>query len=121
MKIEASGFMHLRVLCERIEYLYGVLATTPIADTKVVARLTDFTKRESERSELSVRERVLAIETFLAFLRGEMKRLREKNPFYNVRHSGAAYVIRSIEIAVNRFYRVRDQAGAIERNPLDLP
>jgi hypothetical protein len=120
VKIEASGFMHLRVLCERIEYLYGVLATTPIADTKVVARIADFTKRESDRNDLSRRERVVAVEAFLVFLRAEMNRLREKNPFYNGRRSGAAYVINSMEIAVARFYRGTDLTGTSERNPLDL-
>jgi hypothetical protein len=120
VKAEASGFMHLRVLCERIEYLYGVLATTPISDAQVVARIADFTRRENDRNELSARERVLAIEAFLGFLQGEMKRLREKNPFFSVRQSGAAYVIRSMEMTVNRFYRVPERLGAIERNPLDL-
>ena len=120
VKVEGSGFIHLRVLCERIEYLYGALATTPISNAKVVARIADFTKRESERNELSAGERVLAIEAFVGFLRSEMKRLREKNPFFNIRQSGAAYVINSMEMAVRRFYRVQERPGTIERNPLDL-
>jgi hypothetical protein len=109
--------MHLRVLCERIEYLYGVLATTPIPDPKVVARLADYTKRESDRNDLSVRERVLAVEAFAGFLRAEMERLRAKTPFFSSHNSGAAYVIRSMDAAINRFYR---QPERLERNPLDL-
>src|SRR6266536_6476619 len=32
IKVTASGFIHIRILCERLEYLYGVLTVTPISE-----------------------------------------------------------------------------------------
>jgi hypothetical protein len=29
VKIHASGWMHQRILCERVEYLYGILTVEP--------------------------------------------------------------------------------------------
>ena len=37
----ASGFMHLRVLPERLEYLYGILPTVPVADRAVANRIAE--------------------------------------------------------------------------------
>lgn len=32
IKVHASGFMHQRILCERLEYLYGILTVVPFRD-----------------------------------------------------------------------------------------
>ncbi len=45
VKIGASGFIHLRTLVERLEYLYGVLATTCVTDGDVLATIADVTQR----------------------------------------------------------------------------
>lgn len=47
IKITAAGYIHLRVLAERIEYLFGILPTTRIADAKVVDFVVDVVNREN--------------------------------------------------------------------------
>jgi hypothetical protein len=119
VKIQASGFIHLRVLCERIEYLYSVLPVTPISDKRTVAHLADYTRRESERGELPLREMVQAIDSFMRFLRGEKSRLRDPNPFVDPAHSGASYILNAMEGTIRRYHRL-EPGRVLAANPLDF-
>lgn len=42
VKVTASGFIHLRILAERLEYIYGVLTVTPISDQGVAAQIGEY-------------------------------------------------------------------------------
>ena len=64
VRILASGFIHVRVLAGRIEYLYGVLPTTPLTDKGVADRLTDVVKNESIRGKVGSYQTVTAVEAF---------------------------------------------------------
>lgn len=119
VKIQASGFMHLRVLCERLEYLYGVIPVTPIADEQTATQLADYVKRENQAGHISAREKVRAVEVLLAFLKYEMARVRVKNPFFEPRNSGVVYVLGSMERAINRYFG-NEARGEIAQNELDL-
>ncbi len=118
VKIQAAGFIHLRVLVERIEYLFGCIATTPVSDNAIAARLATPVARETERGSLGFYEKVSAVEQLYRFLKSEYDRLRLPNPFFNPDDSGAAYVLRAIEREIARA-RHRPPPG-VEDNQLDL-
>jgi hypothetical protein len=102
--ILASGFMHVRILVGRIEYLYGVIPTTPIFEAEVATRLAEFVKIESERGVTNAFQRVRAVECFLQYL----SRQKEANstPFSNLRETGASYVIKHMSEAIQNFRNV---------------
>ena len=119
VKIQASGFVHLRILCERIEYLYGVIPVIPVADEETTATLAHYVNRENQQGSCSAKDKARAVQKLLEFLRREMARLREKNPFFEPTRSGAVYVLNSMENAIRRFHKVEQSAQA-EQNQLDL-
>jgi hypothetical protein len=53
VRILASGYMHLRVLVGRLEYVYGVLAVTPIFDRAVVEQLGDYVRQDVARGKVN--------------------------------------------------------------------
>ena len=118
IKITASGFIHLRVLCERIEYLSGVLPVVPISDEKTCAVIAEQINRESQRSFSTLAEKTRAVETLLTFLKFELAK-REKNPFFDRTKSGAAYVVDAMERTVRRYYKL-DALLQSDKNQLDL-
>lgn len=110
--------MHLRILCERIEYLYGVIPVTPLRSQLAASRLAEFIRKENDRG-ISASESARAVTILLEFLSGELKRVREQNPFFDKKQSGAAYVIGAMNRTVSRFYK-REDFGPTEENQLDL-
>jgi|GEM_PF-1087636 len=119
VKIQASGFIHIRILCERLEYLYGILTVTPIAEQTVSAGLADYLNRENQRGFATLRDQAKAVEVFLKYLKYEYSRLREKNPFRSVEHSGAEYIISRMENVVRRYYGQADRKAG-NQSELDL-
>lgn len=47
IKITAAGFFHIRIFCERLEYLYGVLTVTPVSDSSIAQILAEFVRTEN--------------------------------------------------------------------------
>jgi hypothetical protein len=117
VKIQASGFVHLRILCERLEYIYGVIPVTPVSDEQTANKLASFINRESQRGEAKAMEKAQAVEILLNFLKAEMARVREKNPFFDPEASGAIYVLNSIEQALLQYRKVVTKTPS---NQLDL-
>ncbi|WP_133245846.1 hypothetical protein [Candidatus Phycosocius bacilliformis] len=117
IKIQASGFIHLRVLSERLEYLYGVLPVTPITEKKVAEDLGDIIQRESQRNFATPRETAIAVAKFEEYLRYEAARLRERNPFFGGNQSGVGYVLTSISGALRRY---SDRGRPSGQNELDF-
>ena len=102
--ILASGFMHVRVLAARIEYLYGVIPTTPIIDRDVAARLSEFVKNENARGRAFSHQRLQAVEIFHSYL-VRQKRAME-TPFSASGDNGASYVLGQIEGAIEHFKNI---------------
>jgi hypothetical protein len=117
VKIQASGFIHLRILCERIEYLYGIISVVPVADELVAAALAEYLNRESQRGDIGAGEKARAVEVLHKFLQGELIRLREKNPFFDPKSSGAVYVLNTMNRAILRYYKLE---GSIPHAPNEL-
>ncbi|MEO8558957.1 MAG: hypothetical protein ABI439_07835 [Rhodospirillales bacterium] len=118
IKIQASGFIHLRVLCQRIEYLAGLIPVIPIADQQVTHRLADYVNRE-KTSGVNARDKAIVVETLIKFFRSEHRRLHSGNPFFDPDKSGALYVIGNIDAALRTYYKM-DQAIRGTQDLLDF-
>ncbi len=117
VKIQASGFIHLRVLCARLEYLYGVVPVTPVADANTAEALASFVNAESQRGFSTLRDTAQAVAVLQKYLKFELGRLRQKNPFYNFDQSGANYVLGQISEALSRHYH---RGEPPDQNELDF-
>lgn len=47
-RISAAGFIHLRILSECLEYLYGVLPVTPIFEREAAAVIANTINKENQ-------------------------------------------------------------------------
>ena len=63
VKIHASGWMHQRILCERIEYLYGVLTVVPFRNRQ---RCEDVAQaiRIDLNGKISLSRKIAAVQVF---------------------------------------------------------
>jgi hypothetical protein len=118
VKVTASGFIHIRVLCERIEYLYGVLSVTPIVEKNVADRIADYINRENQHDRLGGYQQAQCVEEFLRYMKYEYGRLVQAFPEFGIERSGATFVIRQIQSAVD-YFRNPDSARARQPNLLD--
>ena len=68
VKVTAAGFIHLRVLSDRLEYLYGVLTVTPTSDRQTASRISEYLDRENQMDHIGGFQQIRAIELFLEYL-----------------------------------------------------
>jgi hypothetical protein len=117
VKVTASGFIHLRILCERMEYLYGILTVTPIFDRTVAQDIAEFLKRENQQGYQGAYQQARCVELLLAYLKAQHTQLHAAfNEFGGVR-TGSSFVIKQIESALGYFKN--PMVRSIERNLLD--
>jgi len=117
VRILASGFIHVRVLAGRTEYLYGILPTTPFTDKTVADRLADVVKNESIRGEVGSHQTLTAVELFYNYLLQESGYL--SNAFLQTAETGREYVLAQIKQAVEHFKNVNAKFSS-EPDVLDL-
>jgi hypothetical protein len=117
IKVTAAGFIHLRVLCERLEYLYGVLAVTPISDNTTALQLSEFVRIENQIGHLGGFQQVRAVEAFLKYLNNQFAHLNAAYPEFGADRSGAVFVIKQIESAIRYFRNPTDRQ--MQPNVLD--
>ena len=103
IKITASGFIHLRVLCERLEYLYGVLTVTPVSESTTAHQLADFVRTENQAGQLGGFQQARAVEVFLEYLKKQYTHLKAAYPEFGADRTGASFVIKQIESALRYF------------------
>ena len=103
VKITASGFIHLRILCSRLEYIYGVLTVTPIAELRVADQIGDYINRENQYDRISAHQMARCVEVFLQYLRYQHAQLAAVYPAFGDEQTGAAYVIDQVQSALNHF------------------
>jgi hypothetical protein len=117
IKITASGFIHLRILCERLEYLYGILTVTPIFDRSKSGKIADYIDRENRHDRIGASQMADCVALFLGYMQQEYKRLSETYPGFGLANSGSAYVLSQIEGTIDHF---KSPSRARTRiNPLD--
>jgi hypothetical protein len=100
VRILAAGWVHLRLLSERFEYLFGVIPTTPIRDPNVAQQLAELVKIESDRGDLQFYQKVRAVDLFWRYLWDERQQLI--TPFNEGKVSGADYVLEHIRSALEK-------------------
>jgi hypothetical protein len=103
VRILASGHMHLRVLPERLEYLYGILPTTPFSNPSVARKITDVLTHESTRDSVAGSEKAYAVGTLHEYLMAEDRRRRGRLPLLPMGESGAGYLLKKISECLHQF------------------
>jgi hypothetical protein len=103
VRISASGFMHLRVLPARLEYIYGILPTTPFNDELTAKRIAESVRRENSRGHVIGTEKARASEVFYSYLYDQYQLLREMQPFVPARN-GASLALRQMNNALQVFW-----------------
>ncbi len=117
VKVTASGFIHLRILCERIEYLYGVLTVTPIFDRTVAQDIAEFLKRENQQGYQGAYQQARCVELFVGYLKGQHSQLHTAFHEFGGIRTGSSFVIKQIENALRYFKN--PMIRSTERNLLD--
>lgn len=117
VRILAAGWTHIRLLAGRLEYLYGVIPSTPIFDRSVAKQLSDFVRNENIRGDISPYQKIRAVELFYSYLLRQKK--NDATPFWEESNSGASYVLKHIASAIEHF-RSSNPTRTIESDPLDL-
>jgi hypothetical protein len=117
VKVTASGFIHLRILCERMEYLYGILTVTPIFDRLVAKEISEFLRRENQQGYQGAYQQARCIELFLTYLKGQQQQLHAAFREFGGIRTGSSFVIKQVESALRYFKN--PTLGSAERNLLD--
>jgi len=94
VRILASGYIHVRVLTGRLEYLYGILPTTPFTDKRTADRIGDIVNNEVVRGEIGLHQTLRAVELFFDYLNQENNFLT--NSFLQSSETGRVYVLNLI-------------------------
>lgn len=100
VKILAAGWVHLRILTSRFEYLYGVLATTPIARLELAQQIAELLKIELQHGDVNFFQKIRVVDAFFRYLWEE--RSQAKTPFSDSVDTGADYVMSHIREAVEQ-------------------
>jgi hypothetical protein len=117
VKVTAAGFIHLRVLCERLEYLYGVLTVTPISDRQTASRISEYLDRENQMDHIGGFQQIRAIELFLDYLKKQFAYLKAAYPEFGGDRTGSAYIARQVEGTIAYFRNPANQQN--RQNYLD--
>ncbi len=100
VRILAAGWVHLRLLSGRFEYIFGCIPTTPIRDQKAAEQLADLVRIEAGVGELQFHQKVRAVEIFFRYLWQEKQ--AAITPFNEGPDSGADYVLNHIQGAIEQ-------------------
>lgn len=101
VKSTASGWAHLRILVERVEYLSAVLPTTPIYDDHLRDLVFDRMKMENRYGELRLHQAVHLVEQFNKYLLEQKAALDEHPEYGKAAKSGARYVLEKVQAGLD--------------------
>jgi hypothetical protein len=102
IKVTASGFIHMRILSERVEYLSSVLPTTAINDERFSDRIFDAMKTENVAGKLSLSRSLTLTRQLGEYLSAQRKELRKHDGYAAMPKTGADYIIGHIESSVEK-------------------
>ena len=117
VRILASGYMHVRVLAGRLEYLYGIIPTTPILERDAAEQLTHFLEIEKTRGWIAPYQKHRAVEILHEYLLRQLE--KNRTPFSALEDSGAAYVLAQVAGAISHFKNAAATAPT-DSDPLDF-
>jgi hypothetical protein len=117
VRILPAGWVHIRILTERFEYLFGVIPTTPIRDQKTTQQLAELVSIEMTKPDLEFQQKLRAVEIFNRYLKNERQRL--VTPFNEGDVSGADYVLSHMTKALS-VAKFGPRANTAEPDALDF-
>jgi hypothetical protein len=103
VRVNSSGFIHLRILSERLEYLYGVLPVTPIFANDVARVIANSIDIENRNGTIGGYQMLSCVKHFHRYLEYQARRLHGNFAEFGGEGSGAAYILRQIQSAINHF------------------
>jgi hypothetical protein len=118
LKILAAGWLHLRIFSERVEYLYGVIPTTPFTDETAAQSVLRVLRREHSSGDVPAYLKARAVRVFYEYLLREHERFARSSPFPGATSKGSAYVLQKIAHTLAHFRG--DPAESEDVDPLDL-
>ena len=112
VKATASGWVHMRLLSERIEYLHAVLPTTPIYDGPLRQLVFDRMKIENKFGDLKMHQAIALVEGFQKYLREQKAELNSHHEYARREKSGANYLLSKIQNSLESQSRLERKASA---------
>lgn len=100
VKATASGWVHMRLLAARSEYVWGVLPTTALNDRALDARVFDLMQTESRHGSLFASQANGGVEHFHRYLQAQYNSLRNHAGYAAVGQWGSSYIIQKVSEAV---------------------
>ena len=110
VKATASGWVHMRILSERIEYLHAVLPTTPIYDGPLRDLVFDRMKIENKFGHLRRHQAIQLVKDFRDYLRQQKATLDSHNEYARRKNCGANYILSKIQVTLE--HQQKSQLGA---------
>lgn len=101
VKATASGWAHLRILSERVEYLHAVLPTTPIYSSNLRGLVFDRMKIENRYGDLNYNQACHLVREFLKYLREQKKCLDEHPQYERSGSGGATYILGKMQASLD--------------------
>ena len=101
IRLHASGFVHLRILCERIEYLASCALVTPLSNKQVAVTIAGDWQMEPGRNDTTQRKKVMAVRKFHRHLKNQYTELENSSAFFAENAEGSQYVLSSIQKALS--------------------
>ena len=86
-------FNQRRILSERLEYLYGVLASTPLFDKYIAHEIGEVLRLESMHDDVNIFQTARCVELFRGYLVKEYSKMTTAYPDFGGADTGAGYVI----------------------------
>jgi hypothetical protein len=120
VRISASGFIHLRILSERLEYLYGVLPVTPIVESDTARLIANTIEIENRNGVVGGYQMLNCAKQFYKYLDHQARRIRENFAGFGDDESGTAYILKQIQNTITHFETPASARGQQQPNLLDL-
>ncbi len=100
IKATASGWVHMRLLAARSEYVWGVLPTTSLNDRALDARIFDLMQTEAKYGHLYASQANNVLDHFHRYLQAQFNSLKSHPGYSAVGHSGSPYIIQKVSEAI---------------------
>ena len=120
MRISAAGFIHLRILSERLEYLYGVLPVTPIFETKTAQKIANVIEIENRNGTVGGYQMLNCVKELYKYLERQANRIRANFAEFGKEDSGTTYILKQIQNTIRHFEMPASSKGHQQPNLLDI-
>lgn len=118
IKVTYSGFIHLRFMLPRNEYVYGVLPTSPVFNSRSADQIVRVIAREADGREIDLDSKIRAITAFYDSLKENYIFYADAFPKFGGQGTGASYVVNQLDVLT---YNLTHRRRLVPKgNPLDL-